>query len=163
MIALYATIWLSLAGLLLGELGRRRHRQTFIPPRWAQVCSAAAVALGIVHSLLALGLVYGWDHARAVELTAQRAARVYGVGWPGSLYVNYVFLGWWALDTAWWWQSPGTFVRRPAVLDWSWRLMVFTMVINGAVVFASSAGRIAGVPLTVGLLWAWLPTTRAHA
>jgi hypothetical protein len=155
--ALYATIWLSLAGLLLGELGRRRHRQTLIPPRWAQVCSALGVALGVVHALLALGLVYGWNHAMAVELTAQRAATVYGVGWPGSLYVNYVFLGWWALETAWWWRSPDTFVRRAAVLDWLWRLMVFTMVINGAVVFASPAGRIAGVPLAVGLLLAWRP------
>ena len=161
MTALYATIWLSLAGLLLGELGRRRHRQTLIAPRWAQVCSAAGVALGVVHSLLALALVYGWDHARAVELTAQRAATVYGVGWLGSSYVNYVFLGWWALDTAWWWQSPGTFVRRSAAWDWLWRLMVFTMVINGAVIFASPTGRIAGVPLAAALLWAWWPNPRA--
>jgi hypothetical protein len=35
--------------------------------------------------------------------------------------------------------------------------MVVTMVINGAVVFASPAGRIAGVPLAVGLLLAWRP------
>ena len=157
MIALYATIWLSLTGLLLGEFGRRRHRQTRIAPRWAQACSAAGVVLGIVHSLVALGDVYGWNHARAVELTAERAATVYGIGWPGSLYVNYVFLAWWAVDTAWWWRSPHTFVRRPAALDWCWRLMAFTMVLNGAVIFGSTSGRIAGVPLTAGLLLAWWP------
>ena len=161
MTAVYATIWLSLAGLLLGELGRRRHRQTLIAPRWAQLCSAAAVALGVVHAILALGVVYDWNHARAVELTAQRAATVYGIGWPGSLYVNYVFLGWWAMDTAWWWRSPDTFLQRPAALDWFWRLMTFTMVVNGAIVFGSTAGRIAGVPLAIGLLLAWRPGPRA--
>ena len=161
MIAVYATIWLSLAGLLLGELGRRRHRQTLIPPRRARVCSAAGVVLGVVHALLALGSVYDWNHARAVELAAQRAATVYGIAWPGSLYVNYLFLAWWAIDTAWWWRSPDTFIRRPSALDWFWRLMTFTMVVNGAIIFGSTAGRIAGVPLVIGLLLAWWPMRRA--
>ena len=160
MIALYVTIWLSLAGLLLGELGRRRHRTTRVTPGWAQACSAAGVVLGVVHSLVALGVVYDWNHARAVAITAQRAATVYGVGWTGSLYVNYVFLAWWAADTAWWWRSPDTYLRRPAALDWGWRLMAFTMVLNGAVIFGSTAGRIAGVPLTIGLLLAWWPGPR---
>jgi hypothetical protein len=156
----YATIWLSLAGLLLGELGRRRHRQTLVAPRWAQAPSAAGVVCGVMHALLALGVVYGWNHAAAVELTARRAATVYGVAWPGSLYVNYVFLAWWACETAWWWRSPATFLRRPAALDWFWRLMTLTMVVNGAVIFGSTAGRIAGVPLVIGLLLAWWPGRR---
>lgn len=160
MIALYAAIWLSLAGLLLGEFGRRRHRTTGIAPAWSQKFSAAGVVLGLVHSLVALGVVYDWDHARAVAQTAERAAAVYGIGWPGSLYVNYVFLAWWAADTAWWWRSLDTFRRRPAAFDWAWRLMAFTMVLNGAVIFGSTAGRIAGVPLCAGLLLAWWPPQR---
>jgi hypothetical protein len=159
--AVYVTIWLSLVGLLLGELGRRRHRQTLIAPQWAQWCSAAGVALGVVHAVLALGVVYDWNHARAVELTAQRAATVYGIGWPGSLYVNYVFLGWWATDTTWWWRSPDTFLRRPVALDWCWRLLTFTMVVNGAIIFGSTAGRLAGVPLAIGLPLVWWPSPRA--
>jgi hypothetical protein len=154
-VALYTTIWLSLIGLLLGELGRRQQRRTLAPIRWAQACSAAAIALGVAHSLFALGVVYGWNHDRAVELTAARAAQVYGVGWAGSLYVNYVFLAWWTADTLWWWQSPGTFGRRSSTIEWLWRLTAFTMVVNGAVIFASPAGRLAGVPLVAGLLWAW--------
>ena len=150
-----------MAGLWLGELGRRQHRQTLIAPQWAQACSAAGVVLGVLHALLALSVVYGWNHASAVAHTAERAATVYGIGWPGSLYVNYVFLAWWAADTAWWWQSPDTFLRRPAAVDWFWRLMVFTMVVNGAIIFGSTAGRIAGVPLAIGLLVAWWPQTRA--
>ena len=162
MTGVYVTIWLSMAGLLLGEVGRRRHRQTRIVPRWAQACSAAGFALGVAHALLALGMVYGWNNARAVELTALRAKTVYGIAWAGSLYVNYVFLMWWAADTAWWWQSPDTFLRRPAALDWLWRLMTFTMVVNGAVIFGSTAGRIAGVPLVIGLLAVWYPRPRTR-
>jgi hypothetical protein len=159
-IAVYVTIWLSLLGLLLGEVGRRRHRHTLVPARWAQASSAAGVALGVVHSVLALGVVYGWNHRLAVDLAAQRAASIYGVAWPGSLYVNYVFLVWWAAETAWWWRSPDTFLTRPASLNWLWRLMVFTMVVNGAVIFATPAGRTAGLALLAGLLWAWSDSSR---
>ena len=155
MIALYATIWSSLIGLLVNEFGRQRQRRTLVSLNWALACSAFGAASGIIHSLVAFGSVYDWDHARAVAVTAERAAALYGLYWAGGLYINYVFLGWWAIDTAWWWLAPGTFLRRPAAVEWLWRVLVFTMVLNGAVIFASPAGRIAGVPLTVGLLWIW--------
>ena len=157
MIAVYATIWLSLAGLLAGELGRRRHRQSGVPAPLAQAASAAGVGLGVLHSLLALHFAYDWDHARAVAVAASRAEQVYGIAWSGSVYANYVFLAWWAAETLWWWQSPRAFFRRPVVLEGLWRLLVFAMVVNGAVIFASATGRIAGVPLVAGLLWVWRP------
>jgi hypothetical protein len=156
-IALYATIWLSLAGLLLGEFGRRQLRSTRVASQWGPVCSAAGVALGVVHSVVALKNVYGWNHARAVDLTARRAGEVYGVDWTGGLYVNYFFLAWWAAETMWWWRSPNTFLARPAPLVWFWRALVLTMVVNGAVIFGSPAGRIGGVFLTAALLLAWRP------
>jgi len=155
MVALYVTVWLALVALLLGELGRRRNTQTGVTTHWAIVASAIGVVLGTTHTLLALGVVYGWDHARAVAVTAEQAARLYGVAWPGSLYVNYVFLAWWLADTGWWWLSPRTFLRRSRIIEWAWRYTAFTMVINGAVIFASPAGRIAGVPLVVALLVVW--------
>jgi hypothetical protein len=155
MVALYATIWIALIALLLGELGRRRNRQSGVTTRWAIVCSALGVACTAAHVLLALGVVYGWDHARAATVTAQRAAQVYGVAWPLSLYVNYVFLAWWLMDTLWWWMDARSFLRRSPVIEWAWRMLAFTMVINGAVIFASTAGRMAGVPLTAALLVVW--------
>lgn len=154
-VALYATIWLALVALMLGELGRRRNRQTGVTTRWAIVASGLGVALGVAHTLLALAVAHDWDHARAVADTAARAATVYGIAWPGSLYVNYVFLGWWLADSVWWWQSPGAFLRRPAAIEWAWRVTALTMVVNGAVVFASPAGRVAGVPLAAALVFVW--------
>lgn len=157
-VALYVTIWLALIALLLGELGRRRNTQTGVTTQWAIVASGVGVVLGTAHTVLALAVAYDWDHARAVMATAERAAAVYGVAWPGSLYVNYVFLVWWLADTGWWWRSPRTFLRRSRAIEWAWRLTAFTMVVNGAVIFASPAGRVAGVPLVAALLVVWWTT-----
>ena len=158
-VALYATIWLSLLGLLLSEVGRQRQRLTLSRARWPIAWSAIGIVAGVVHSLIAFDSVYHWDHALAVELTASRAAELYGIAWAGSLYVNYLFLAWWATDTVWWALSPDSFIRRASAIEWLWRLLVLTMVVNGAVIFASPTGRIAGVPLTAALLWAWFLTS----
>jgi hypothetical protein len=155
MIALYSTIWLALVALLLGELGRRRNRQTGVTIRWAIVASAIGVGLGVIHTLIALGVVYNWDHTRAAAVTAERAAAIYGVAWPLSLYVNYAFLVWWLADTIWWWRATSSFLTRSPFIEWAWRLTAFTMVVNGAVIFASPAGRLAGIPLTAALLFVW--------
>lgn len=156
MVLLYATIWVALVTLLLGELGRRRHRQTGIHTRWATIASAIGVTLTSAHMLLALAVVYDWDHARAAAVTSQRASAIYGAfAGPSSLYVNYVFLAWWAADTAWWWRRPGSFIRRAGTVEWAWRMFVLTMVVNGAVIFASPAGRLAGIPLTAAFLFIW--------
>ena len=156
MIALYSTIWLAITCLVLGEYARGVLRAARVSPGWAVPVSALGVSLAAVHSVLAIGVAYHWDHALAARLTAERAATVYGVAWPGSLYVNYVFLAFWALDTAWWARAPRSFATRPAAVEWLWRLFAFTMIVNGAVVFASPAGRWAGVPLTAALLVLWL-------
>lgn len=157
MIALYASIWLALVALTMGELGRRVAWGVRSTPVWAIPASVIGVCLAALHSMLAIGVVYDWNHARAVAVTAERSAEVYGVAWAGSLYVNYVFLTWWLADTIWWWRAPGSFLSRSRMVEWAWRVTVFTMVINGAVVFASPEGRVAGVPLVIGLagLWVW--------
>jgi hypothetical protein len=155
-VALYLSIWLALVALLISELGRRRGRP-LVSARVAILGSFSGVLLTGIHTLLALAAAYGWDHARAVAVTAERAAAVYGVAWPGSLYVNYVFLAWWLIDTIWWWRAPASFLGRPRAIEWLWRMTAFTMVVNGAIIFASTAGRIAGVPLAVALMLAWAP------
>lgn len=165
MVALYGSIWIALVALLLGELGRRRNRQTGVTTRWAIAASAIGVVFTSAHILLALGVVYDWDHARAAQVTAERAAGLYGVVWPLSLYVNYVFLAWWLADTLWWWRATSSFLTRSPLIEWAWRLMALTMVVNGAVIFASTAGRVAGVPLTAALLFVWWhsPSNRPSA
>lgn len=155
-IALYASIWLSTLCLVAGEAGKRLARVRRRRARWAIAAWGAGVGLAIVHTLLALHLVYDWDHARAVTVTAERAAAVYGTAWQGSLFVNYAFITWWLAETAWWWRAPQSYLHRARVTEWAWRVTTCVVVINGTVIFASPAGRMAGVPLAAALVAVWI-------
>lgn len=148
-IALYATIWFALALLAVAVIVEARVRPT---PEWVGVAYRAGAALAIVHTLIALGTTYGWDHERAVTETARQAGNVYGFAWRGSLYVSYAFLIVWAVD-AW---------RRQALTrSWVVRAFFLIIIINAAIVFASPAGRVAGVVVVAALAWAWRPRTQA--
>jgi hypothetical protein len=144
-IALYATIWLALALLAASALGARG-----VPPapRWTRRASAAGAALAIVHALIALGTTYAWDHERAVQETARQAGDVYGFAWRGSIYVSYAFLLVWTADA---WRA------QALTRNWLVRAFFLIIIINGAVVFATARGRLAGVLVVIALAWAWRP------
>jgi hypothetical protein len=154
-LALYATIWMALALFVAGEDNKRRERDTQIHRPWTVRLWGVGAILACVHSLVALGVVYDWDHARAVQVTAERAADVYGVAWRGSLFVNYAFLAWWLVDVRWWWRHPRGYFVRARTVEWCWRIVAFVMLANGAIVFASPTGRLAGAPLIALLLLVW--------
>jgi hypothetical protein len=143
--ALYATIWFALALLAIAVIVDARVKPS---PPWARVAYAAGAALAVVHTLIALGTTYGWDHERAVAETARQAGDVYGFSWRGSIYVSYAFLIVWAIDA--WRQQAIT--RR-----WVVRAFFLVIIINAAIVFASPAGRVLGVLVVAALLWAWRP------
>ena len=138
MTLLYLTIWVALALLVLTEAGKSVRPGA----AWTRAVSIGGALLAIVHALMAFGIRYRWDHDAAVVDTARQAEAVFGVGWRGSLYVNYVFLGVWLVIG---WRSR----------HWLWRTFVLVMVVNGAVIFARPAARPLGVVLVIGLLWVW--------
>ncbi len=147
---LFVTIWAALALFVVAEAGKGPLATGGRPPTWARPAWILGALLAIVHSLIAFAVRYHWDHQAAVRATADQAAGIYGTGWNGSLYVNYVFLALWLL-AAWSWRH------------WAWRAFVLTMVVNGAIVFARPAARPFGIILTAALLWAWWPRSRARA
>jgi hypothetical protein len=109
----------------------------------------AAWTIGIVFAAIHVGLafqwVYHWNHEAAVEATVKQAAARFGWGWRGGIYVNYVFLAMWLADVSWWWMAPATHATRPLQMERA-RLVFFTfMFLNGAVIFASGIGRLAGI------------------
>ena len=111
----------------------------------ARVSSTAGLALALVHVLLAFHFVYAWDHEAAVTATARQTAAVVGWGWRGGIFVNYVFLAVWLADVCWWWAAPAAHASRSLRLETA-RLAAFLfMFVNGAIVFASGAGRLAGI------------------
>jgi hypothetical protein len=148
--ALYATIWLSLTMFVAALTPRRRDRDLPVPD-WRWHAYATGAVLCMAHILLAMGVHHHWSHEAAVAETAARSAQVYGLGWRGGIYVNYAFILLWVVELIWWRIRPYAFARRSPVLVWSVRAFYFVVLFNAAIVFASPAGRIAGL----GLL-AWL-------
>lgn len=141
---LFATIWLALALFVLAEAGKGPLGAEDRPAWWARPAWICGALLAIVHAVIAFAVRYGWDHEAAVRATAAQAAGIYGFGWQGSLYVNYVFLVLWLL-LAWTWRH------------WAWRAFVVMMIVNGAIVFARPAARPLGVLVMAVLVWAWWP------
>ena len=153
--ALYLTIWVALALFAAGEAGRSGRRAG--PAPWARSASLIGLLLASAHFLLAFHVRHDWSHASAVRETARQTADVYGLDWGGGVYVNYAFLGVWALDL-WRWRAtarPGT--PRSRFPTWLVRAFYFLVILNGAVIFPGGWRRWAGVALVTWLAAAWWP------
>jgi hypothetical protein len=158
---LYVTIWASMVALGLAEWAQRR------PSRWAGrptfLLSAGGLALLVTHIAIAIFHHHGGDHAAAVADTARLTESVYGVAWGGGVYVNYALVATWAAYLWWWRRNPGCQVdpRVPSVL--ALRLVLFVIIANALVIFASPLTRPLGVVICGALLWAWRPTITNQA
>jgi hypothetical protein len=116
----------------------------------------AGAVLALVHAVIAFDTAYGWSHAAAVAATARQTAAVTGVSWGGGIFVNYVFVIVWLADAAWWWVAPAAYLRRPLTLERARVAFFVFMFLNGAVIFAGTAGRIVGVPAIAAVCVAWM-------
>jgi hypothetical protein len=144
-----ATMILATVAWALGEIFMRR---SIAFDRIGRRAWTIGVTLAAVHVTLAFEFVYAWDHAAAVSATARQAAEHSGWEWRGALYVNYLFLALWFADVLWWWAAPASHASRSPRFEAA-RLAVFAfMFFNGAVLFASAAGRIVGIPAVAAAL-----------
>lgn len=139
---LRGTIWLSVLAWVTTECVRLRSpRSGHVRTR---VLWTAGAVLAIVHVALALHFRHGWSQASAWAETARQTQEVMGlrVGW--GLLVNYLFLVVWAMDAAWWWR-PASFAARPRAVDFTIRLFLLFIFVNGTIVFGHGPVRILGV------------------
>ena len=145
------TMILATIAWSVGEVLTRRSPRS---DRLARAIWTIGLALALIHVFLAFELVYAWDHEAAVTATAQQAADRFGWGWRGGIYINYVFLALWLGDVCWWWAAPASHASRSLRIETT-RLALFTfMFFNGAVVFASAAGRLVGIASVAAVLLA---------
>ena len=96
-VALYATIWLALALLVVAELGKRRAGAA-LASGWAWRTFAAGALLCLVHISLAFHLRHGWSHAAASAHIARRTEELFALRWTGGIWINYAFAGVWFVD-----------------------------------------------------------------
>ena len=149
--AVRGTMILATLAWAVGEVLMRRSSQA---DRWARTAWTVAIFLAAIHVGLAFHFVYGWNHETAVIETARQAEDRFGIGWRGSIYVNYVFLAIWLADVCWWWGAPASHASRSIRLEIA-RLATFVfMFVNGAIIFASGIGRLAGVAAVAAVLLA---------
>jgi hypothetical protein len=141
---LYWTIWLALLLFAAGESGRRRGGARGSATAWAWWAFVAGAWLCAIHIGIAMQSAHAWSHNAAVAATARQTRAVYGVDWGGGVFLNYAFVAVWLFE-AWRWRW------RPAnggrVIDWMTRVFFLVMILNGAVIFAGGARRIAGAGL----------------
>jgi len=150
---LYTTVWAALAAFGLGETMRRVAAPREVAARRAWWTHTAGLILMAIHIAIAMGVVHQWSHASAIEATARQTDDVYGLSFGGGVFINYVFVGVWAVD-AWWWRA-----RTPPRIDETslrlLRVLYLVVLVNAAVIFASGWRQLAGAAFIGWLLWAW--------
>jgi len=157
-LAVRGTMIVATLAWAAGETLMRRSPQA---DRLARAAWTVAILLAAIHVVLAFHFVYTWNHETAVAETARQSAERFGVGWRGSIYVNYVFLAIWLADVCWWWIAPASHASRSMRLEIA-RLATFVfMFVNGAIIFASGIGRLAGVAAVTAVLLA-SPASRSR-
>jgi hypothetical protein len=137
---------------LAWAVGETLMRRSPRADRWARAAWTMAIALAAIHVTLAFHFVYAWNHEVAVSATARQAAERFGWGWRGSIYVNYVFLAIWLADVCWWWAAAASHASRPVRLETARMATFVFMFVNGAIVFASGVGRLAGIASVIAVL-----------
>jgi hypothetical protein len=130
--------------------------------RAARASWTVGIALALIHVFLAFQFVYAWDHEAAVAATVRQAADRFGWGWRGGIFVNYAFLGIWLADVCWWWAAPLSHASRSLRIEGARFAAFLFMFVNGAVVFASGAGRAVGIASVSVAVFAFLVRGRAR-
>lgn len=150
------TIWLAVFAWAAAEVlrggGQRR------PARLVWTSGAALLA---VHIALAFHYWHDWSHAAAYASTARQSEQLTGVASGWGIYLNYALLAVWIADAAWWWAAPRSYDTRSRVLDRALFVFFLFMMVNGAVVFATTAMRYAGAVAVVVAVAARLRATAA--
>lgn len=113
--------------------------------RWARTSWTLGVGLALIHVVLAFQLVYDWNHGTAVQATVDQAVDLFGWGWRGGIYVNYIFLAIWVADACSWWLAPMRRASRAAWVETTRRAFFVFMFVNGAIVFAAGISRVVGI------------------
>ena len=156
--ALYVTVWIALACFVTGEAGKLRARKSGVLLGWAWMVWTAGAALLAMHIAVALHVRHGWSHASTMRAVEEQARAVYGVGWGGGVWFNYLFLLAWMAEAIWWRAVPSDYLHRRLEVTMLLRAFYALILINGAIVFAAPARRPAGVIAVAVVLWVWRDT-----
>jgi hypothetical protein len=158
-----ATIWLAVAGYAAGAVIFALSGKNYKWDAAARLAWTAACIGLLAHVAFAFHFYHAWSHASAYRDTARQTAEVFGLDWGGGLYINYIFLIGWVIDTLWWWRGLEAYRRRPWPLVAAWHAFLLFIFFNGTVVFVTGPMRWLGVCLCVGLCVVWWHAARNNS
>jgi hypothetical protein len=154
---LFATIWIALVLFAIGEYGKRLLRERGVVAQTFWWAWAIGFAICAAHIVVALAREDDWNHAIAWQVTEVRTRAIFGFGWGGFVFANYVFLLAWGFELWRWRVDAGRYARQSSRPRALFRAFSFVMILNAAVVFAAGPRRAAGAGLVAALLWIWRP------
>jgi hypothetical protein len=160
---LFATVWLALALFVIGEAGKLSASRERSSRGWAWTIWTAGALLLALHILVALWVRHGWSHLSAVVSVREQTRTVYGLDWGGGVWVNYLFVTVWLVESAWWFAAPRSYFTRSRAAIVLTRAFYLLVLVNAAIVFAAPSRRPAGALLTLVLLWIWRDTLSTTA
>ncbi|HYO80543.1 MAG TPA: hypothetical protein VES20_04010 [Bryobacteraceae bacterium] len=92
------TIWTARLAAALYVIGLA----LLIRKQWTAYRRVSTVGLTtyLLHVAFAYHIFYQWSHSIAYRETARQTAELFGVGWGGGLYLNYLFTMLWSAECA---------------------------------------------------------------
>ena len=156
------TRWTARVALLLyAATLMLRHTR---PPRanLARQLWTAGCFVFLLHVAAAFQFFHHWSHADAYRETARQTAELVGTPTGWGLYLNYLFTGIWAIDSAaWWTRGTDAYRARPRWLRVGVDVFMAFMAFNATVVFGHGATRWVSAFVTL-LLFAQATNTRTR-
>ena len=142
----------ALAGEI--QVTRKGKREATIR-RWQRICWTLGCLVFLVHVATAFHFQHGWSHRLAMEHTAQVAELVVGWAFGEGIYFSYAFTLLWSLDVAWMWLGPVSREQRARSMTVVLHVFMLTIVVNGAIIFATGPTRWVGLLVlgVLGILW----------
>lgn len=141
---------------LAGEIQatRKGEREATIR-RWQRICWTLGCLVFLVHVATAFHFQHGWSHRLAMEHTAQVAELVVGWAFGEGIYFSYAFTLLWSLDVAWMWLGPVSREQRARSMTVVLHVFMLTIVVNGAIIFATGPTRWVGLLVlgVLGIFW----------
>jgi hypothetical protein len=140
-----ALVWYAVALCQMMRLNCADWSAASTAGRLARWCWTGALAIFMVHVMMAFHFYHHWSHTDAFDRTRQIS------GFGEGLYANYLFALLWTADVGYWWLRPVRYAARSPWISATLHAFMLFMVFNSMVIFATGPIRWTGLLIFASL------------